>query len=205
MTAVSQSGREGGPPAFPRSLAEDARHLPALGNFSGPPKLPSASLTKLLTGFLWAFLELLRSYSKWLAATVHRYNAYNLDAVVVTHVGTGQDLTVASARATQDPELGSLQPGGSPWSLPGVPRSLGLLGERSETPHGAASFAGFVFLWTFSSPEMPEDFNIHSDSLEITMFNNRKLKINRNTFSKHAVLGHFHYSRHAGGLYLSRC
>lgn len=68
-----------------------------------------------------------------------------------------------------------------PASAPSVPHSQGLLGEHSALPAcghtrvGAAWFAGFVFLWFVSLPAMPEDFNIHADSLEITMFNNRKL------------------------------
>lgn len=55
---------------------------------------------------------------------------------------------------------------------------------------------------------MPEYFNIHTDNLETTAFNNRKLKgnsINRNPSHLHTVPVHSHYFRHAGDLYLSRC
>jgi len=88
------------------------------------------------------------------------------------------------ARVPQNPRLQGLQAGGSPCIAPQCPPLTGAagraLGNRRTWKYtrGAALSAGFVFLRTFSSPETPGDFNIHADSLEITMFDNRKLKGN---------------------------
>ena len=137
-------------------LADDAGHLPVPGNFSDPPKLPSALLTKPLTRFFLRFsgaaeelLKMVGSHSpliQYLLLTCSRYYTFGHRA---------GDRTVAGMVARQNPRLHGLQPVGSPCIAPQCPPLTGAAGRVLGTRrtwkyvHGAASLAGFVFLWTF--------------------------------------------------------
>lgn len=177
---------------------EDAGLLPMLGSSHQHPKLPPPPKTfpcttqQLLAGFPGIFWSCI----KWLSATLLKYHIFYIGALAIQRLGR--------ARTTlQLPGLGDAVCFPRAPSPPGAAHCLHL------QPRGAAS-TGSAFLRTILQlfmTEMP-DFNIHADSLEITVFNNRKLKgkqINRNTFLLHTVLVHLNYSRHPGDLYLSRC